>query len=70
MLWTFDILPATEKDGSTRKYDTFAYTEGFNVRPRPFECVIKVRSERHEAVLNREFVEAEKTMSRFSAFSE
>lgn len=70
MLWTFDILPITEKDGSTRKYDTFAYTEGFNVRPRPFECVIKVRSEKHEAVLKREFVEAEKTMSRFSAFSE
>ncbi|EED18801.1 cytochrome P450, putative [Talaromyces stipitatus ATCC 10500] len=70
MLWTFDILPVTEKDGSARKYDTFAYTEGFNVRPKPFECIIKVRSEKHATVLEREFVEAERTMGKFSAFSE
>lgn len=70
MLWAFDILPYTEADGSTRRYDTFAYTEGFNIRPRPFECVIQIRSERHREVLEREMIEAERVMARFSAFSE
>lgn len=68
LLWAFDILPVREPDGSVRQYDTFAYTEGFNVRPMPFECVIRVRSERHRAVLEREMAEAERVLEKFTAF--
>ncbi|KAL2014879.1 hypothetical protein VTN00DRAFT_2404 [Thermoascus crustaceus] len=57
LLWAYDVLPVREEDGSERTYDRFAYTEGFNVRPRPFECVIRVRSEAHRAVLEREMGE-------------
>lgn len=70
MVWTFDILPVIEQDGSTRVYDTFTYTEGFNIRPRPFECVLRVRSEKHRSVLEAEMIKAEKEMTIFSPFSE
>lgn len=70
LLWAFDILPVTEPDGSVRKYDTFAYTEGFNIRPRPFECVIRVRSAKHREVLEREMQDAEKVRERFPPFVE
>lgn len=70
LLWAYDILPITEEDGSTRKYDTFAYTQGFNIRPLPFECVIRIRSERHREVLKRENMEAGKIMEKFPPFSE
>jgi cytochrome P450 len=46
LLWCFDILAAK---GVT--YDTYDYTEGFNIRPKPFRCEFKVRSEKHEQVL-------------------
>jgi cytochrome P450 len=70
LLWAFDILPVTEPDGSTRRYDTFAYTEGFNVRPRPFECVFRVRSQRHREVLEQEMLDAENTLAPFTPFAE
>lgn len=70
ILWAYDILPVTENDGSTRKYDTFAYTQGFNIRPLPFECVIRIRSERHRKVLEKERMEAEKVMEKFAPFRE
>ena len=66
LLWAFDILPVQEPDGSIRSYDTFAYTEGFNIRPRPFECVIRARSERHRAVLQEEMVYAKQVLEPFS----
>jgi cytochrome P450 len=65
MLWAFDIRP---KQGV--KYDTFAYTEGFNSRPQKFECEIQVRSETHKQVLERELREAEAVLERFTPFQE
>ncbi|PVH96737.1 cytochrome P450 [Periconia macrospinosa] len=64
ILWAFDITPLK---GGVR-YDTFAYTEGFNIRPRPFECGISVRSEAHREVLMREVKEAEGVLERFTPF--
>jgi cytochrome P450 len=61
LIWAFDIV-------STRTYDTFDYTDGFNVRPRPFECDIRVRSEAHRQVLEAEMKEAEKEMAMFPAY--
>jgi cytochrome P450 len=65
ILWAFDIVG---KPGV--KYDTFAYTEGFNIRPQKFECDIRVRSEAHRAVLERELVDAESVLERFTPFEE
>jgi cytochrome P450 len=65
LLWTFDILPVKGKE-----YDTLDYTDGFNIRPRSFECVIRVRSEKHREVLKGENQRAEDIMARFPVFKE
>ncbi|CAN9182602.1 unnamed protein product [Alternaria alternata] len=65
ILWAFDIQP---KAGV--KYDTFAYTEGFNIRPRKFECEIRVRSEAHKRVLMDDLKEAESVLEKFTPFQE
>lgn len=65
LLWTFDILPI-----AGRQYDIFAYTDGFNVRPQKFECVIQVRSERHRTVLEREVIDARQLLEKFKPFEE
>ncbi|KAF2200671.1 cytochrome P450 [Delitschia confertaspora ATCC 74209] len=65
ILWAYDILPI-----KGRTYDTFAYTEGFNIRPKKFECTIRVRSAQHREVLEREQEMAMGVLERFSAFRE
>ncbi|KAJ5724419.1 Cytochrome P450 [Penicillium malachiteum] len=70
LLWAFRITPVQETDGSDRIYDTFAYTQGFNIRPQPFECGIHIRDELRRRVLTDEFLKAEKVMSRFPPFEE
>ncbi|KAL6157007.1 hypothetical protein ACJQWK_06731 [Exserohilum turcicum] len=64
-LWAFDIQP---KHGV--QYDTFAYTEGFNIRPQKFECEIKLRSEAHGEVLMRDLKQAEGVLDKFTPFQE
>lgn len=65
LLWAYDIQPIPG-----RKYDTFDYTEGFNIRPKPFECVIRVRSEKHRQVLERESEGARAFLEKFTPFEE
>lgn len=65
LVWSFDIRPSFEG----KKYDTFDYTEGFNIRPRPFECQIVVRSEGHIRVLESEKREADREMAKFPPFA-
>jgi cytochrome P450 len=65
ILWAFDV-----KGREGVVYDTFAYTEGFNIRPRKFECDVRVRSEAHREVLMRELKEAEGVLGRFTPFQE
>jgi len=61
LIWAFDILP-------TATYDTFDYTDGFNIRPKSFHCQWKIRSKEHLAVLEREKKEADKEMEKFPAY--
>ncbi|OOQ83170.1 cytochrome P450 monooxygenase [Penicillium brasilianum] len=70
LLWAFEFRPVREANGDERRYDTFAYTQGFNIRPQPFECDIHVRSERHRQVLMVEAFGAENVMNRFPPFEE
>lgn len=63
LMWAYDILPI-----EGRKYVTLAYTEGFNIRPKKFECIVRVRSEAHRRVLERENAEAESVLEKFTPF--
>lgn len=65
MLWALDIKPLKGV-----RYDIFAYTEGFNIRPRKFECEIGARSAAHREVLQRELEDAERVLKRFTPFEE
>ncbi|KAL9083310.1 MAG: hypothetical protein Q9165_008568 [Trypethelium subeluteriae] len=68
LIWAFDFLPA---DGRRPEdYDIFAYTQGFNIRPQPFQCKIRLRSGDRKAVLSRDLQDAEAWLERFSAFGE
>ncbi|KAL3426057.1 hypothetical protein PVAG01_02848 [Phlyctema vagabunda] len=63
LLWAFDI-----KALQGRAYDTFDYTDGFNIRPKSFPCSITVRSEAHSLVLEEEMRAAEKEMAKFPPY--
>lgn len=65
ILWAFDVLPVEGNE-----YDTFAYTEGFNIRPKSFRCDIKIRSEEHRQVLEEDLNNAEDVLERFTPFGE
>jgi cytochrome P450 len=65
ILWAFDIKPVKGVE-----YDTFAYTEGFNIRPQKFVCEIKVRSVAHQQVLEEDARRAEEVLERFTPFGE
>jgi cytochrome P450 len=65
LLWAYEILTC---EGVT--YDTFAYTEGFNIRPRKFECVIRVRSARHREIVKKEQVASLEWLEKFAPFEE
>ncbi|EMC92179.1 hypothetical protein BAUCODRAFT_281024 [Baudoinia panamericana UAMH 10762] len=65
LLWAYNILPI-----EGRKYDISAYTDGFNVRPQKFECVLKIRSGRHQEVLKMEQKDALAWLEKFTPFQE
>jgi cytochrome P450 len=65
LLWTCDIMP---KKGVV--YDIWDYVGGFNIRPRHFQCEIRVRSEGHERVLGERYREAVGVMEGFPEFRE
>ncbi|KAI9693320.1 MAG: hypothetical protein M1822_005316 [Bathelium mastoideum] len=68
LIWTFDFLPAEGK--TSKDYDIFAYTQGFNIRPQRFECKIRVRDGARKAVLERDAESAMAWLGKFSAFGE
>lgn len=65
ILWAFDILPLQGVE-----YDTFKYTDGFNIRPQKFQCEIRVRSAAHKAVLDQDLRDSETVLEKFTAFGE
>lgn len=70
LLWAFEFRPVREVDGSERVYDTFDYTQGFNIRPRAFECRIVIRGEGRKGVLEGEVERAMDVLRRFPPFEE
>lgn len=65
LLWAYDIEPIPG-----RVYDIFDYTEGFNIRPKPFECRIRIRSDQHRQVLERDNKTASEYLAKFTPFEE
>lgn len=65
LLWAYDIEPIPGRD-----YDIFDYTEGFNIRPKPFDCRIKVRTNRHRQVLEKDIEAANEFLAKFTPFGE
>ena len=52
LLWGFTFRKAlSANDGREIDVDIFAYTNGLNMRPEPFECRIDVRPDHKSAIL-------------------
>ncbi|GAA6009287.1 hypothetical protein JCM10207_004336 [Rhodosporidiobolus poonsookiae] len=67
ILWGFNVEAAKDKSGAKVPVDIFAFTDGFNSMPQPFECKITPRSAQHAAVIKREFAEAQEELKQFEA---
>jgi len=66
VLWCFDIKPVKGV-----VYDTYDYTDGFNIRPNPYKCEISARSKHHEEVLEADFRESQEYLvENFPLFKE
>ncbi|KAK4118997.1 cytochrome P450 [Parathielavia appendiculata] len=67
ILWAFEVKPALNDKGEKIDVDIFAFSDGFNSSPLPFECSIKPRSEGHARVIQREFQEAQALLQHYTA---
>ena len=65
LLWAYDILPAKGV-----QYDIWDYVGGFNVRPKHFECQIRIRDAQHESIVRAEYERASDVMAKFPLFKE
>ncbi|KAI5803166.1 cytochrome P450 [Geopyxis carbonaria] len=66
ILWGFTIAaPVDPATGESIRPDTFAYTDGFNSKPKPFRCVIAPRSPEIQAVIERDAADADQFLERY-----
>jgi cytochrome P450 len=64
LLWAFDIRKKRDpKTGKEIDLDIFAFTNGLNIRPQPFECDIIPRTEEIKETIIREGEEALRELS-------
>ncbi|KAJ7472463.1 hypothetical protein B0H11DRAFT_1729519, partial [Mycena galericulata] len=64
-VWAFDFRADTDVAGNPIKPDTFAYQKGILTAPCPFKCKITPRTAQKAEIIEREFVEAADTFSKF-----
>lgn len=57
LMWGFDIQAA---DDQAKVDENKNWTAGFMTKPLPFEARFKIRSDKHEEVMRREWKSAEK----------
>ncbi|KAK4033928.1 cytochrome P450 [Parachaetomium inaequale] len=67
ILWAFNVKPARNGKGEKIDVDIFAFSDGFNSSPLPFECSITPRSEKHARVIEREFQQAHGELQQYTA---
>ncbi|KAH8819068.1 putative cytochrome P450 [Xylogone sp. PMI_703] len=65
LLWGFNIQKALGANGKEIPVDIFAYTNGLNMRPEPFECRITPRTPKIRETIIRE---GEEAMQRLSVY--
>ncbi|KAJ7916679.1 cytochrome P450 [Mycena leptocephala] len=65
LIWAFNFTSATDGDGNPIKPDIFDYEKGLSTAPRPFKCNITPRSPERAEIIEREFLEAADTFSKF-----
>ncbi|KAK3986818.1 putative cytochrome P450 17A1 [Cladorrhinum sp. PSN332] len=65
MIWAFDIKPARDENGKDVEVDIFAFTDGFNSVPLPFQCDIKPRSKKHAEIVTRQSRSANERMKAY-----
>ncbi|KAK7052035.1 putative cytochrome P450 [Favolaschia claudopus] len=64
-VWAFNFTPDTDTQGNPIHLDTFDYTKGIGTGPRSFKCKITPRSAEKANIIEREFLEAANTFSKF-----
>lgn len=70
LLWGFNIQKALDDEGNEIPVDIFAYTDGLNMRPQPFQCRFTPRSPEIRAAIEREGKQALDNLSVYDRESE
>ncbi|KAF7369266.1 putative cytochrome P450 [Mycena venus] len=65
LVWAFNFTTELDGEGNPVKLDTFDYQKGILTAPRPFKCKITPRSTEKAELIEREFLEAADTFSKF-----
>ncbi|KAJ7202055.1 cytochrome P450 [Mycena pura] len=67
LVWAFDFKTDTDASGNPIEVDTFDYQKGILTGPNPFRCKITPRSVEKAEIIEREFLEAADTFSKFES---
>ncbi|KIW97755.1 uncharacterized protein Z519_01339 [Cladophialophora bantiana CBS 173.52] len=70
ILWGFNIQKALDKNGNEIPVDIFAYTNGLNMRPEPFECRITPRTPEIKETIEREGKQALEELAQYDGESQ
>ncbi|KAJ7767964.1 cytochrome P450 [Mycena maculata] len=65
LIWAFDFNTDIDADGRPIELDTFAYAKGITTSPLPFKCRITPRTPEKAEIIERAFLEAGYTFSKF-----
>ncbi|KAJ7489151.1 cytochrome P450 [Mycena latifolia] len=65
LVWAFNFTTDTDANGNPIELDTFAYQKGILTGPCPFRCKITPRTTEKAEIIEREFLEATDTFSKF-----
>ncbi|KAJ7312979.1 cytochrome P450 [Mycena albidolilacea] len=65
LVWAFNFTTDTDAEGNPIELDTFDYQKGILTGPRSFKCKITPRSAEKAEIIEREFLEAADTFSKF-----
>ncbi|KAJ6564650.1 cytochrome P450 [Mycena capillaripes] len=65
LLWAFNFTTDTNAAGNPIELDTFDFESGIVTPPRPFKCKITPRSAEKAEIIEREFLEAADTFSKY-----
>ncbi|KAF7377422.1 putative cytochrome P450 [Mycena sanguinolenta] len=64
-VWAFNFTADTDAEGNPIRLDTFNFERGISTKPRPFKCKITPRSKEKAEIIERAFVDAGDTFSKF-----